>query len=68
MNEENTISANADRDSSNRTYNAARAEWHRHRAEVATDSSTRMLHERFVALYRARVESDHTSHRNGSEI
>lgn len=68
MNEENTISANADRDSSNRTYNAARAEWHRHRAEVATDSSTKMLRERFVVLYRARAESVHTSHRDGSEI
>lgn len=68
MNEQNTISANADRDSTNRTYNAARAEWHRHRAEVATDSSTKSLHERFVALYRARAESDYTSHQDGSDV
>ncbi len=37
-----------DRDSDNQAYNAARAEWHRHRAAVAVDNSTRILHEKFV--------------------
>lgn len=49
----NKITASADRDSMNRAYNVARAEWHRHRAAVAIDSSARILHEKFVLLYRA---------------
>ena len=49
-------SANTERDSSNRAYNAARAEWHSHRASISTDNSTKRLHERFALLYRARAE------------
>ena len=48
--------ANTDRDSSNRAYNAARAEWHSHRASISTDSSSKILHEKFASLYRARTE------------
>jgi hypothetical protein len=48
--------ANTDRDSSNRAYNAARAEWHSHRASISADGSSKMLHERFASLYRARTE------------
>jgi hypothetical protein len=47
--------ANADRDSSNRAYNAARAEWHSHRASISADGSTKRLHEKFALLYRART-------------
>ncbi|GEM_PF-2615849 len=53
--------SDADRDSSNRAYNAARAEWHSHRASVAVDSGTRNLHEKFVALYRARAQAEPVS-------
>ena len=48
--------ANTNRDSSNRLYNAARAEWHSHRASISADGSSKMLHERFASLYRARTE------------
>lgn len=55
MNGNNDI-ANPDRDSGNRAYNAARAQWHSHRASISTDSSTKRLHEKFALLYRARAE------------
>lgn len=57
MNNDNNDISSPDRDSHNRAYNAARAEWHRHRAASAVDGSTRMLHEKFVILYRARAEA-----------
>lgn len=68
MNDEINTMPDTDRDSSNRTYDAARAEWHRQRAAIATDSSTRMLHEKFVVLYRARAESDDAIRRDAAKI
>jgi hypothetical protein len=50
----------ADRICENSAYRAARAEWHRNRAAIATDSSIRLLHEKFAALYSARTETDQT--------
>ncbi len=50
-----------DKDSSNRAYNAARADWHRHRAASAIDGTTRTLHEKFALLYDARAEADYSS-------
>ena len=64
----NKITASADRDSMNRAYNVARAEWHRHRAAVAIDSSARILHEKFVLLYRARADADPASALHFSEF
>lgn len=68
MNDDIDTMPDTDRDSTNRAYNAARADWHRHRAAVATDSSTRMLHEKFVVLYRARAGSDDAIRRDATEI
>lgn len=68
MNNQSKVMPDTDRDSSNRSYNAARAEWHRHRAAVATDSSTRMLHETFVVLYRARAQCDDAIRPGAAEI
>ena len=50
----------ADRICENSAYRAARADWHRNRASIATDSSIRLLHEKFAALYSARTETDQT--------
>lgn len=44
----------------NSAYRAARAQWHRQRAAVATDSSIRLLHEKFAALYSACTETEQT--------
>lgn len=55
MNSNNNI-ASTDRDSRNRSYNAARAEWHSHRASISADDSTKRLHEKFASLYRAHTE------------
>lgn len=57
-NDDNTA-ADIGRDSNNRVYNSARADWHSHRAAVATDNSVRILHEKFVVLYNARAENGH---------
>ncbi len=37
-----------------RTYFRGRAAWHEQRAEIASDSSTRMLHRRFAKMYATR--------------
>ncbi len=37
-------------------YFRRRAEWHRHRADVAHDSATRTLHRKFANLYAARAD------------
>ncbi|KQM67669.1 hypothetical protein ASE75_01695 [Sphingomonas sp. Leaf17] len=42
----------------NRQYFQERADWHRERARVAPDSSTRLLHERFATIYDARSVGD----------
>jgi len=55
MSNNDTI-ARTDRDSRNRAYNVARAEWHSHRALISTDGSSKILHENFASLYRARAE------------
>lgn len=68
MNDDIDTLPDTDRDSANRAYNAARADWHRHRAAVATDSSTRTLHEKFVILYCARAESNDAIRRDATEI
>ena len=47
------------KDSRNRVYNSARADWHRHRAAIATDNSVKVLHEKFVVLYDARGDGGH---------
>ena len=60
--------ANADRDSSNRAYNAARAKWHSHRASISTDNSTKRLHEKFALLYRARAEVGNADTATSSEF
>ena len=38
-------------------YFLSRAQWHEHRAQMATDDSTRSLHLRFAKLYHARALS-----------
>ncbi|WP_175518301.1 hypothetical protein [Sphingomonas sp. OK281] len=38
-------------------YFQQRAEWHEHRAMVAKDSSSRLLHRKFAGLYHARSRS-----------
>lgn len=43
MSHRKNTSPDTGRHSTNRTYNAARAEWHRHRAAVATDRSARLF-------------------------
>ncbi len=48
------IGDNAVRIHDNRQYFQDRADWHRSRARVAPDSSTRLLHERFALIYDAR--------------
>lgn len=48
----------ADQICENNAYRAARAEWHRNRAAIATDGSIRLLHEKFAALYSAGTETD----------
>lgn len=38
-------------------YYLQRAEWHEHRAAIATDASTRSLHRKFAGMYHARSRS-----------
>lgn len=38
-------------------YYLQRAEWHEHRAAIATDTSTRSLHRKFAGMYHARSRS-----------
>ncbi|TCP96663.1 hypothetical protein C8J46_10840 [Sphingomonas sp. PP-F2F-A104-K0414] len=38
-------------------YFLSRAQWHEHRAQMATDDSTRSIHLRFAKLYHARALS-----------
>ena len=39
----------------NRRYFQGRADWHRARARIASDASSRMLHDRFAMIYDARA-------------
>ena len=64
----NNDPANADRDSNNRAYNAARAEWHSHRASISADGSTKRLHEKFALLYRARAEVRNANNATSAEF
>lgn len=67
MSHRKNTSPDTGRDSTNRTYNAARAEWHRHRAAVSTDRSARLLHEKFAALYLARAGSKDLTCRDAAQ-
>ncbi|WP_445191853.1 hypothetical protein ACT009_14945 [Sphingomonas sp. Tas61C01] len=50
-----------ERASADGAYFSERAAWHQHRATQATDDSTRLLHERFAALYRWRADPCHAA-------
>lgn len=55
MTEDDSVGSTGERDD-DVTYLRSRAEWHRHRADVANDDSTRALHRKFATLYQARAE------------
>lgn len=57
---EDGLAPGADQICENSAYRAARAQWHRNRAAIATDGSIRMLHEKFAALYSAGADNDQT--------
>lgn len=40
-----------------KTYFQARAQWHRNRAELTSDTGARVLHRKFATLYEARAQS-----------
>ena len=56
---DNDTMVSPERASADGAYFRERAAWHQHRATQAVEGSTRLLHERFAALYRWRADACH---------